>query len=264
MSLVQIRPIWKFPTGKDGLFKGEGADPVQEEHLRQTFFQLFQYSDNHCGNPRLFDPEGNYLCRGCNKFVEGGECLLVFGVISGSKGSCRHWENLDAGDPELDFAVKISKELADYGETELGGFGCKRCQYRLEDEPDSVGRDDICKQGNFHVADNGCCALNNSPGMKTEFRETPEEKQIEEKADSDPTPPEEDDEEEKPAMAKERWMSHEAEREKHAGTKGSFSRLAHRKGHSTHEEAELDKHKSGKVGQKARMALAFSAARHKK
>ena len=59
-----------------------------------------------------------------------------------------------------------------------------------------------------------------------------------------------------------RWMQHEAQREKHAGTKGSFTRIAHRHGHSTHEEAELDKHKKGKIGQKARMALAFASAKH--
>lgn len=57
------------------------------------------------------------------------------------------------------------------------------------------------------------------------------------------------------------WMSDEAAREKKAGTKGSFTRLAHRHGRSTHEEAEHDKHKSGNTGQKARMALAFAAAR---
>lgn len=59
-----------------------------------------------------------------------------------------------------------------------------------------------------------------------------------------------------------RWMSHEAAREKHAGTKGSFTRIAERHGRSVPEEAEADKHKSGKTGQKARMALAFAAARH--
>jgi len=65
-------------------------------------------------------------------------------------------------------------------------------------------------------------------------------------------------------MATNRWMQRESEREKSAGTKGSFRRIAERKGHSTHEEAELDKGKSGKVGKKARMALAFEGARHKK
>jgi hypothetical protein len=59
-----------------------------------------------------------------------------------------------------------------------------------------------------------------------------------------------------------RWMQAEASREKHAGTKGSFTRIAHSHGRSTHAEAEHDKHKPGKIGQKARMALAFASARH--
>jgi hypothetical protein len=57
------------------------------------------------------------------------------------------------------------------------------------------------------------------------------------------------------------WMAKEAQREKHAGTKGSFTRIAERKGHTVHEEAELDKHKGGKIGKKANMALAFAGAR---
>lgn len=59
-----------------------------------------------------------------------------------------------------------------------------------------------------------------------------------------------------------RWMQRESQREKHAGTKGSFTRIAEAHGHSVHEEAELDKHKSGKIGGKARMAIAFEHARH--
>ena len=59
-----------------------------------------------------------------------------------------------------------------------------------------------------------------------------------------------------------RWMQKEAKREKHAGTQGSFTRIAKRHGRSVHEEAEVDKSKKGKIGKKARMALAFAAARH--
>lgn len=59
-----------------------------------------------------------------------------------------------------------------------------------------------------------------------------------------------------------RWMSREASREKHAGTKGSFTRIAEGHGRTVHEEAVADEHKSGKVGKKARMALAFEKARH--
>lgn len=188
--MAQVRPIMHFPTGGDGLFKGEGADPIQEEHLRMGFAKKFQYADTHCGDPRAYDPKGDYLCRDCNMFVPNGECLLVFGAISGTKGSCRHWENKDAGDAELDFANKISKDMAGYGETPLDGFGCKRCQYRKDANTDSVGRDDICKQGNFHVLDTACCALNNTPKMKIDFPETAEQKAIQKKADSDPTLPE--------------------------------------------------------------------------
>jgi hypothetical protein len=62
-------------------------------------------------------------------------------------------------------------------------------------------------------------------------------------------------------MAVNRWMSKEASREKSAGTKGSFTRIAERHGRSVHEEAVHDEHKPGKVGKKARMALAFAKAR---
>jgi hypothetical protein len=58
------------------------------------------------------------------------------------------------------------------------------------------------------------------------------------------------------------WMAKEAKREKHAGTAGSFTRIAHRHGRSVPEEAQADKHKPGKIGKKARMALAFASAKH--
>lgn len=58
-----------------------------------------------------------------------------------------------------------------------------------------------------------------------------------------------------------RWMSKEASREKHAGTKGSFKAAAKRHGMSTSAYAHKEAHASGKVGQRARMALAFAAAR---
>ena len=49
---------------------------------------------------------------------------------------------------------------------------------------------------------------------------------------------------------------------KEKGTKGSFTRIAESHGNTVHEEAEEDKSKSGKIGKKARMALAFESARH--
>lgn len=63
-------------------------------------------------------------------------------------------------------------------------------------------------------------------------------------------------------MAIKHWMQAESRREKHAGTKGSFKRLAERHGHSTREEAQLDKHKPGLTGQRARLALSYMSAKH--
>ena len=57
-----------------------------------------------------------------------------------------------------------------------------------------------------------------------------------------------------------RWMKQEGAREKEAGTKGSFTRIAESHGNTVREEAEEDKHKSGKIGKKARMAIMFENA----
>lgn len=57
------------------------------------------------------------------------------------------------------------------------------------------------------------------------------------------------------------WMQKESEREKHAGTKGIFKRAAARAGKSTREYAEEHKHSSGKIGKRARMALAYMGAK---
>lgn len=57
-----------------------------------------------------------------------------------------------------------------------------------------------------------------------------------------------------------KWMQKEASREKKAGTEGSFTRIARAHGRSVQAEAQADKHKPGKVGQKARMALIYARA----
>ena len=46
------------------------------------------------------------------------------------------------------------------------------------------------------------------------------------------------------------------------GTKGVFSSAAAKAGKSTHEFAEEHKHSAGKIGKRARLALAFAKARH--
>lgn len=61
-------------------------------------------------------------------------------------------------------------------------------------------------------------------------------------------------------MAK--WMQGVARGMKKRGTKGVFKAAAARAGKSTHEFAEEKKHASGKVGRRARLALAFESARH--
>jgi len=46
------------------------------------------------------------------------------------------------------------------------------------------------------------------------------------------------------------------------GTKGTFSAAARRAGKSTQQFAEEHKHSSGKIGKRARFALAAMSARH--
>ena len=59
-----------------------------------------------------------------------------------------------------------------------------------------------------------------------------------------------------------RWMQKVSSGIKRRGTEGVFSAAAKRAGKSTHEFAEEHKHSSGKVGKRARLALAFASARH--
>lgn len=61
-----------------------------------------------------------------------------------------------------------------------------------------------------------------------------------------------------------RWMQGVKKGMKRRGTEGVFSAAAHRAGKSTHQFAEAHKHSSGKVGKRARLALAFESARHHK
>jgi hypothetical protein len=168
--MADKRKVINPPRGKDGLFEDTGSyNEVVEAHLRDTFAKMFQYADPWAGDSRVFDDDGDYLCQECNKY-EPSACLAVAGPISGNHGSCRHWEDQDAGDPELKFASKISKDLADYGITPKAGFGCHRCEYHIAaKKADSHGRAMFCKQGAFRVFSNACCALNDTPGMISSF-----------------------------------------------------------------------------------------------
>jgi len=62
-------------------------------------------------------------------------------------------------------------------------------------------------------------------------------------------------------MAK-RWMQGVKEGIKKRGTEGVFSAAAHRAGMSTSAYAHKKAHSPGKVGKRARLALAFASARH--
>jgi hypothetical protein len=59
-----------------------------------------------------------------------------------------------------------------------------------------------------------------------------------------------------------KWMAKVSRGIKRRGTEGVFSAAAHRAGKSTHEFAEEKKHSAGKVGRRARLALAYAAAKH--
>lgn len=59
-------------------------------------------------------------------------------------------------------------------------------------------------------------------------------------------------------MAK-KWMQEVSEESKQKGTKGVFKRAAEQHDKSTHEYAEEEKHASGKLGRRARLALNYGA-----
>ena len=59
----------------------------------------------------------------------------------------------------------------------------------------------------------------------------------------------------------EKWMQSVRRGMERRGTKGVFKKAAARAGKSTHEFAEEKKHASGKIGSRARLALAFESGR---
>ncbi len=159
------RKILEIPRDKEGLFiqpKEVGPDrELIENHNRLNFANNFSFADPWTGNTRTYDEEGRYNCERCNK-ADGDDCLLIAIEIDGEAGSCRHWENLCAGDPELRMSGVESAEMASYGVAKNGvGFGCKRCPYQEKAHtPDSRGRDRYCRKGDFRTLENACCQLN--------------------------------------------------------------------------------------------------------
>ncbi len=128
------RKIITQKVGKDGLFvqpRETGPDrELVEGHNRLNFANNFNLADPWTGNTRTFDENGNYNCGRCNK-ADGSDCLFVTikKGIDRTAGSCRHWENLCAGDPEqrLTDVNAEGEDAAVYGVARNGvGFGCKR------------------------------------------------------------------------------------------------------------------------------------------
>lgn len=163
---IPIRNIVRPKKGEDGLFvqpPDVGPDrEVEENHNRLRAANHGHYADPWTGNTRTYDPQGNYPCGECN-MADETQCLLIERdkPIDLVAGSCEHWENTCAGDPE-----QLNKRVsANYGAAENGeGFGCHRClMQETAVAPDSRGRDLYCKFWECRVLSTACCAYNNAP-----------------------------------------------------------------------------------------------------
>jgi hypothetical protein len=163
MKLVRI--ITDPPRGADGLFiQPKDVSPEREtieQHNRCRFASHFHYADPFTGNTRTMDSTGNYRCGECNQ-EHGGKCLLVTVTkLDEHAGSCDHWEDRFAGDPEMRLDL-MSPEKGGYAIAANGeGFGCHRCPYASKaHQPDSQGRTLYCGKGDMRVFANACCGLN--------------------------------------------------------------------------------------------------------
>lgn len=139
---------------------------MQEALNRKMFAEVFDYGEpgDMALRPATFDEKGNYVCPDCNKDYDNGRCTLI-NINVDVVGSCRKWEKRRACDQELNVAPNpnaMTPELAAYGIAANGeGFGCHRCPFQEKAyEPDSLGRDRYCMQGDFRIPWNSCCAIN--------------------------------------------------------------------------------------------------------
>lgn len=162
------REILRPKRGSNGLFIQPKDSSAQRElvemHNRQRFANHFKYADQFCGNTRTYDPDGRYNCGRCN-MADGTTCLLVkIPKIDKEAGSCGDWEDIAAGDPEMELREK-SIDSAGYGVAANGkGFGCHRCPFASAAfQPDSQGRDLYCGKGDMRVFSDACCVLNGAP-----------------------------------------------------------------------------------------------------
>jgi len=169
--VVPVRKILPVKVGEDGLCVQPtevGPDrEVVENHNRMRAAEHGHYADPWTGNTRTYDPKGNYVCGECN--MDAAKiCLLIKREkpIDEKAGSCEHWENTCAGDPEM----SIRRINASYGVAVNGkGFGCHRCKLQEKaHEPDSRGRDLYCKFWDCRVLTTACCQYNNAPTTESD------------------------------------------------------------------------------------------------
>lgn len=188
------RAVYQPPVGPDGYFMDTGVyDWIHEEHTRQWMARRAQYADElGCGNGRLYDRFGRYLCGGyknqeeqsCNKYKPGlkdypnGGCTEFNKEIKGPNGSCDWWENF-AGqlDPEFQTS-ELTGEKRDglYVEDPTGeGFGCNpRCPHGLIARGvDPQGRRIFCRWWGTHVTETACCSFNGRENVITFVNDEP-------------------------------------------------------------------------------------------
>ena len=173
-----VRKLIVRKRGADGLIPEPDAPITAEDekmygHVRMAAANEANYADQKMegGRIRTWDPEGNYPCGRCNKaiVVEGQKprCAKVNvfpkypNGINLETGSCRFWENVDAGDPECDNDI-YTVDDAGYAENPSGkGWGCLRCWARKNAvHPDSQNRADWCGEHGMPVMWNACCNKN--------------------------------------------------------------------------------------------------------
>lgn len=171
------RKVTKPTRGSDGLCvqpdyasmsdEDRAQREVYENHQRLRAAHQLDYADEYTGNTRTYDEAGNNVCGGCNQ-EESGKCLVVVQKdgkttikVDLNAGSCRHWENQCAGDPEA-WMLYSSIELSAYAIAANGeGWGCHRCPYASKAKlNDSVGRSLFCGKIDARVMPMACCAIN--------------------------------------------------------------------------------------------------------
>ncbi len=160
------RKITPLPRGGNDLFIEPDrltADiQTMLDHNRDRFAKHFNYADEYgSGDPNSYDDQGDYNCGRCNQ-ASDGDCLLIKkNKLDLEAGSCRQWESIRSGDPEM-FLQRESVTAGAYGVAQNGkGFGCARCPYsKPAKNRDDRGRIHWCGYGGFHQTPTACCELN--------------------------------------------------------------------------------------------------------